>query len=133
MSYLRVHSGGFARSRTRASDVELANQSERRVFQNPRADAQGHLPPRATSEARIDAIRVYPGRGTPRFAFARRRGAGEAARRGISVTLFPHDLPDKALLKIITHTSASYIKTIFHDDFIVIQQCRRVAADAESA
>ena len=71
----------FARSRTRASHVGFANQSERSVSRKPRAGARGHLPARPTSGTRVDATRVYPGRGAPRFASGRRRGAGEVARK----------------------------------------------------
>ena len=39
---------------------------------------------RATGDACIDVPRVYPGRGAPTLASARRRGAGEAARQCVS-------------------------------------------------
>ena len=39
---------------------------------------------RATGDACVDVTRVYPGRGAPIFASARRRGAGEAARQRVS-------------------------------------------------
>ena len=45
---------------------------------------------RAPPGARGEAMRVYPGRGAPRFASARRRGAGEVARRGVYVTFLAH-------------------------------------------
>ena len=50
----------------------------------------GHLPARAPGDACGEATRVYPGRGAPRFASGRRRGAGEAARRGVYVTFFAY-------------------------------------------
>ena len=80
----------LARSRTRESDVEFTNQSERCVFRKPRAGARGHLPARAPGDACGEAMRVYPGRGAPRFASGRRRGAGEVARRGVCVTFLAH-------------------------------------------
>ena len=80
----------FGPSRTRASHVEFASQSERCVLRNPRAGARGHLPARAPGDACGEAMRVYPGRGAPRIASGRRRGAGEAVRRGVSVTFFAH-------------------------------------------
>ena len=70
--------------------MEFANQSERCVSRNPRAGARGHLPARAPDDACSEAMRVYPGRGAPRFASARRRGAGEVARRGVYVTFLAH-------------------------------------------
>ena len=80
----------FARSALSAIHVEFANQSERCVLRNPRAGARGHLPARAPSDACGEAMRVYPGRGAPRFASGRRRGAGEVARRGVYVTFLAH-------------------------------------------
>ena len=62
-------------------------RAERRT---PRAGARGHLPARATSGACGDGTRVCPGRGAPIFASARRRGAGEVARRGVYVTFLAH-------------------------------------------
>ena len=78
----------------------------RRVFRNPRVGVRGHFPPRPTSEARVNATRVYPGRGAPRFASARRHGAGNFARRGISATLFAHDCS--------LHTSTSFSHGVGH-------------------
>ena len=59
----------------------------------PRAGARGHptrgaredtpRAGRATGAACIEVTRVYPGRGAPIFASARRHGAGEAARQRV--------------------------------------------------
>ena len=68
----------------------VSRQMPRAERRTPRAGARGHPPARPTSDARGDGTRVCPGRGAPRFASGRRRGAGEVARRGVYVTFFAH-------------------------------------------
>ena len=77
-------------------------------FRNPRAGARVNRWPSPTSDACGDATRVYPGRGAPRFASARRRGAVEARRRRVSVTFFAHvySCTQRAFFLTATDTSA---------------------------
>ena len=64
-------------------DWSALSTNQNAVFAGCRARARED-PPRAgrtTGDACIDVTRVYPGRGAPIFASARRHGAGEAVRQ----------------------------------------------------